>query len=370
MKNVLVDVVIIGAGLSGLMIAKKLTEIGLQVVLLERKSVVGSEASTKNHGWLHSGAYHSASHDDKNKAIEIARTCKYGFEQILSYAPEVVENPNMKTFALIQDKIGATIAEERWLDSKIEYSHISHSTFAKNFSKFLLPNSTQIFQVDDVGIDTTLLCRKLLWHCNQIGVEILFETQILEITGKKIIAKYHNQLCQIDASSVIYAAGAGIKDFLLRFSNVQVRVWESSLLIVPQVVNCNFFFTHANSINLINHLGKSIVGISRDTRQEIGQSQIDKTTANMRVLGKLAKVINMELDIPHISYACKKVDLTVNEFKTEHDLGISIFEPEEGHFLVVPGKMTAIPYMTDEIVRRIHRYIKSDFIGIRPLDQF
>jgi L-2-hydroxyglutarate oxidase LhgO len=71
------------------MLAKKLGYLGFSIVLVEQEEQFAGGASTRNEGWLHRGTYHANSIKDKNTAIQVARRCIYGYEQISKYAPEV-----------------------------------------------------------------------------------------------------------------------------------------------------------------------------------------------------------------------------------------------------------------------------------------
>ena len=52
-------VIVVGGGFAGLSIAARLSQTGLPVTLLEATQL-GFESSTRNQGWLHSGALHAA----------------------------------------------------------------------------------------------------------------------------------------------------------------------------------------------------------------------------------------------------------------------------------------------------------------------
>jgi L-2-hydroxyglutarate oxidase LhgO len=72
------DVVVIGAGVIGISIARALAEQGLQTLLLEREQRFGTGASTRNTGCIHAGVYY---HDDSLKG----RLCKRGREMLYAF---------------------------------------------------------------------------------------------------------------------------------------------------------------------------------------------------------------------------------------------------------------------------------------------
>lgn len=76
-KSISVDVAIVGAGVAGLMLTKKLSDLGFKVALIEKSSCVADGPSTRNEGWLHRGTYHAASIQDRSSAVQVARRCIY-----------------------------------------------------------------------------------------------------------------------------------------------------------------------------------------------------------------------------------------------------------------------------------------------------
>ena len=68
-----VDVVVVGAGVVGLAVARKLALAGQEVVLLEASSAIGTETSSRNSGVIHAGIYYS-------RDSLIARLCVRGKE--------------------------------------------------------------------------------------------------------------------------------------------------------------------------------------------------------------------------------------------------------------------------------------------------
>ena len=58
MSEISFDVVIVGAGVIGLSIARSLSEQGLSTVVLEKNSRSGDEISSRNSGVIHAGMYY------------------------------------------------------------------------------------------------------------------------------------------------------------------------------------------------------------------------------------------------------------------------------------------------------------------------
>lgn len=51
-------------------------------------------------------------------------------------------------------------------------------------------------------------------------------------------------------------------------------------------------------------------------------------------------------------------------------LNIAINEPIPGHIVILPGKMTEAPYLTDILTSYIHNRLDNPDIALRPCDEF
>ena len=75
------DVIVIGAGVIGLAVARKLQLEGREVILLERNDAFGMETSSRNSEVIHAGIYYPAG---SLKALH----CVQGKEMLYAYAKE------------------------------------------------------------------------------------------------------------------------------------------------------------------------------------------------------------------------------------------------------------------------------------------
>ncbi len=113
-KEIRTEIAVIGGGTGGLMTTKKLAELGYDVALIDKAPTFGSGPSTRNEGWLHRGTVHSGVIKESERAMKIAKRVMYGYEQIMSFAPESVEDLTSTTYALFKDAELAEVTEERW----------------------------------------------------------------------------------------------------------------------------------------------------------------------------------------------------------------------------------------------------------------
>ena len=88
-----VDAVVVGAGVVGLAVARKLVRSGLEVVMLEAASAIGTETSSHNSGVIHAGIYYP------QESLK-ARLCIRGKELLYDYC-EQRNIPHQRTGKLI-----------------------------------------------------------------------------------------------------------------------------------------------------------------------------------------------------------------------------------------------------------------------------
>src|SRR5262245_41882099 len=86
-------IVIVGGGSAGLACAVRLSQAGFPVTVFE-SSVLGSAASTRNQGWLHSGGLFAID------APAYARACHDSLEQTLRFCPDCLE-PQVSAMAYL-----------------------------------------------------------------------------------------------------------------------------------------------------------------------------------------------------------------------------------------------------------------------------
>ena len=72
-KNGESRLLIVGAGISGLMIAYRLAQYGIRPIVVESAEFVATGATTRNQGWLHAGTFHAQSISDPTLAAQVSR---------------------------------------------------------------------------------------------------------------------------------------------------------------------------------------------------------------------------------------------------------------------------------------------------------
>ena len=153
------DVLLVGGGIAGLMAAHKLSDLGLRVSLIEKQQTLASGPSTRNEGWLHRGTYHASSIRNRAAAIQVARRCIYGHEQLQRFAPEAVEDASIPSLALMRDEASIPEAISRWNEANVHYRAISHAEAKKIVPEASFESASGIFQVADASLNTRILYR-------------------------------------------------------------------------------------------------------------------------------------------------------------------------------------------------------------------
>ena len=373
-KEMCFDATIIGAGVTGLMLTKKLSEIGMKVALVEKEEKFASGPSTRNEGWLHRGTYHATSIVDKDLAMQVARRCIYGHEEIRRYAPEAIEEPDSSSYALVknQDKVDDVL--DRWDSAGVVFSPIDKAKLAMRLPEVRLGSISKAFEVADVSVNTRILYRKLLFDAEKAGSTHMPSARLsfdpLD-PQKSMLIRNDGDKQKISSSVYIHANGYGMKEeFEEQFGvEIPLRYWKSHLLLTQRLTSQSVFCIDPNEAAMINHGDISIVGMNEDAVEvaepdyvPISEKVTNIIEATQRLFsnseGKFAKPV-----------ACVKVDVADSKYD-KRSLGLKIFEPITDHICVLPGKMTEAPYTTDAMVRIVYDRLDGDGpIALRPMDR-
>lgn len=168
-------IVIAGGGIAGLSIARRLAEAGHAVTVLER-SRLGSGASTRNQGWLHSGAVFAAGHPG------IARLCYESLQQTLRLCPDCAEpGHNGAAFLLSDEGLDPGHWLHAWGEVGIPYAPIPSKELLGH-APALTPSVTRhAFLLPDRSIRVDVLLRSLAAAAARGGVEVRPGTEIVRL---------------------------------------------------------------------------------------------------------------------------------------------------------------------------------------------
>lgn len=168
-------VIVVGGGFAGLSIAARLSQTGLPVTLLEATQL-GFESSTRNQGWLHSGALHALDHPD------LARMCYAALQQTLAYCPECLEpDHDGMYYILCQSETAPESWTDAWSASGIPARAVPLDEIGKSLPGFERANARHAFLLPDRSFQPGLLLESLARTARQHGTEILTQTPVYEL---------------------------------------------------------------------------------------------------------------------------------------------------------------------------------------------
>jgi glycerol-3-phosphate dehydrogenase len=371
-KNLKVDVCLFGAGITGLLCAKRLTDLGLRVALVEKNETLANSPSTRNEGWLHRGTYHATSIRDRSSAVQVAKRCIYGHEQIKKYAPEAIEDSDLAAYALIKNSDIISEITSRWNEAEVKYRSVDLAQIAKSSPEVNLDDVSVGFQVYDLAINTRILYSKLTTDIIRSGVPIIKGViATFKNTQQAVINTIEGETKNIKASIFLYTAGYGTKEiFQQQFGiDINMRFWKSHLLILPRIATNAIYCLDPKEAVVVNHGNVAIAGMNEDAflceepNFEIVPEKVEELYKALENLFHLPKTL------PYQATACVKVDMAGSN-NSDRSLNISIHEPSANHLCVLPGKMTEAPYLADKLTQLIYSRLTDNRIALRPCDKW
>lgn len=366
------DVILVGGGITGLMAAQKLSDLGLRVALIERQTTFASGPSTRNEGWLHRGTYHASSIHDRTTAVQVARRCIYGHKQLRRFAPEAVEDADVLPLALLRDRERLSEVVSRWDEANVHYRPVSRAEAEKTVPDAPFDGVAGIFQVSDVSLNTRILYRKLLVLAQKSGCDFYLGAEIKSIEDRSVIIKNISEdILVMNAKKIVYSSGVGAKDIFKKYHGIDlpIRYWKSHLVITKRLANPGIFYLDPQEAAMMHHGDVSIVGFNEDAllSSEASYDVIPGRAENLRQ--GIRRMFPLWNHKQGMNVACVKVDY-VTDLDNARSLNIAINEPVPGHVLVLPGKMTEAPYLTDVLTSYLHDDLDNYDIALRPCDRF
>ena len=380
MKNIRemrTDVAVIGEGATGLMLTKKLTDLGYDVALVGKQKVVGSGPSTRNTGWLQRGTYHAASLENEAEALEVAKTCAYGSDQIRHYAPAAIEDAGRQTsFAVIGTDQLAEQATQRWDKANIPYRSVSLSDFSKENPEIGTGGIKHAFKVDDVTINPRILYQKLLTQSKRGGAQVMLDSKFQpKDNGNAEVTHADGSSTRLKSDLFVVTAGYGVKDVFREVTGdeVPVRLYKSHLLVFPRLTANNVFHIDRDESMVFNH-GTSSVMLQHHEDFVIDEPDFTVVPEKERKVFEAAhrlvpSVTNYDGD--YMPIACIKPEL-IKDASQARSLDVTIFPGTDNYLFVLPGKLTATPYVTDRLTQIIFNKgsEKTTRVAMRPSDVF
>ncbi len=353
-----VDAVVVGMGVLGLMIAKRLVDFGQKVAIIEQSQTLADGPSIKNHGWLHTGTVHALSVEDPIKASALVRKLQYGHKFFTDYAPECLNEPFISTYAASRDPLLADRARETWSRLGVPHQELSTDQFSE-IEPGIDPNAASFFfRSADSRINNRLLFAKLFTDIRRGGALALIGAQYEYENEQTIRVSSAEGESRITSPLYFYATGTALGESYAKLTGESLGMewWKSHLLFLPRITNASIIHLDHDSPIIINHENVSVVNRSYD--------EVPVTTPNSKVdLQEVERVFEvLSSHYPRArdyaaevrAVACLKPHIRSDDLLGRHDVGDVIYQPREGHRFALPGKMTEAPYVADSLVQSAH----------------
>lgn len=364
-----VDAVVVGMGILGLLLAKRLLDLGQTVVVLEKSPTIAHGASIKNHGWLHSGTSHTLSAKDMVQGTEIAKQLQYGHAFFKSYAPECFDDPFKPSYAITNDNARAMMAREIWSQCGVPYTEIPVSEFLQIEPNIDPSQVTAAFQIADGRINNRLMFMKLYTEIKQKGAAILTGASYEYESNNTIHVKSMYSELRVHSSLFFYATGANLNNSYQKLTGKSLNMhhYKSHLLYLPLVTQNSIIGLDNDSPIIVNHGNVSVVNrphdqvLSMNGDYRVDEAEVNRTLALLvRAYPNAARLSRDDVQ----AAACLKPSISDSGFS----VNASVHQPMPGHIFALPGKMTAAPYVADMLVNQAASQLNLNPITPRPFD--
>jgi glycerol-3-phosphate dehydrogenase len=365
------DAIVIGSGIQGLLLAKRLLDLGQSVALIEKSSTLAKGATSKNHGWLHQGTTHSLSAKDVAHGKRMAKQLQYGHAFFKSYAPECFDEPLQSTYAVTNSTERADYARKRWADCGVPFKELTAKEYFALEPEINRHALSYFFEVSDSRLNNRLLLMKLYAEIKAKGALILTSAEYEYESGNKILILSESGTYLLESPLFFYATGAGLDDCYRKLTNesLGLQYFKSQMLFMPKVSRNSLIQIDYSSPIVVNHGDLSVVNRSHDdvatinTDYEVNSLEVKRALASVYALSPKAKTIPAS---KIIAIACLKPSLPSGSAEQSLSVDSYMSEPRKGHFFVLPGKMTSAPYVTDELIKKVAPYLNLSMVTPRP----
>lgn len=259
-------ILIVGGGFAGLALAARLAQAGLPVTLLEAASRVGDQASTRNQGWLHSGAFFALDHP------QLARWCYQSLRQTLAFCPEAIE-PGLEGMLYVASRLETrtTAWTRAWDEAGIPYVEVPHNEALELLAGVDPGRIQRVFRLPDRAFRPDVLLEALAAQARNAGVEIRLQTPVTRLLSSDgaTVGVVTGRGEEIRGCRVVLATGvltSELAPWLLRppsgtqpgYSPVIIKI--HLVATHPELSRVPFCVLDAEGFNHLPHLQTSVFG--------------------------------------------------------------------------------------------------------------
>jgi glycerol-3-phosphate dehydrogenase len=367
------NAVIFGSGIQGLLLAKRLLDLGQAVALVEKQDTIAKGASSKNHGWIHQGTTHSLSAVNPVQGKETAQRLQYGHNFFKTYAPDCFDKPWNSSYAVTNDAVRADYARQRWTECDVPFKELTADQYFALEPEINRGAVSYFFEVSDSRLNNRLLLMKLYTEIKNKGALILTEADYEHAGDYAVKINSLQGNYQLHAPLFFYATGADIDNCYRKLTGnkLGVQCFKSHLIFTPQLSRYTMIDIDYSSPIIVNHGNLSAINRSHDEvpadsdDYEVDPAEIKRMLAATYELFPAIKKMTAD---KIIATACLKPCIPVSKFNPHLSVDASLHEPKPGHFFTLPGKMTAAPYVTDEAIKAAASRLNLGPITPRPYE--
>lgn len=367
-----VDAVVVGTGVLGLMIAKRLVDFGQSVALIEQSTTLADGPSIRNHGWLHTGTTHSLSAHSPEQAEATVRKVQYGHKFFTEYAPECLAEPFTSTYAVTRDPLLAERARETWSRHGVPHKELSADEFSQIEPGIDPEAASFFFRTGDSRINNRLLFAKLLTDIKRGGAIALTGAQYEYEDERTIRVSSAEGESRITSPLYFYATGPGLGESYAKLTGESLGMewWKSHLLFLPRITGASVIHLDRESPIVINHGDVSVVNRSHDEvpvtspNYDVDAEEVERAFEVVSRHYPRARDYAAEVR----AVACIKPIVRSSDPAQRHNVEEVVLQPRVGHIFVSPGKMTKAPYLADSLVRSVHEKLDLSPISRRPIE--
>ncbi|MFD8416890.1 NAD(P)/FAD-dependent oxidoreductase [Streptomyces sp. NPDC059650] len=207
------DIGIIGGGCAGLFLARELALLNCDCVVIE-KNPAASHASTRNQGWLQSGAFYAATND-----IVAARGCREGYEYITrTYRDTILQE--VESYYLFRTEQGLAETIERCRRQNIPIAEVTDNEIRQLQATNSILYGTPLDYVarsEDWPFDTHHLLQSIANEIASQGVEHIEVDSMSDIAAARESNSWKVDLGdgkRVDCRTLVLACGAYIPELL------------------------------------------------------------------------------------------------------------------------------------------------------------
>ncbi len=364
------DVVIVGGGVAGLCTACALAELGMRVLLVEKKDRLAPNSSSKNEGWWHAGTQHGYGIDDPEEAVRVAKRCLYGTKWLMGMVPFAVEEVDQPAFALLNDEDGAERAESRWTAAGVPFVRSKPSAL-RALAPTLRTWPGPVYRVEDRTIDNTVLFRWLGTRIRALGGTIMTASDIQFLGAESAVISNTDGDFLVRPNCFVHAAGISTGDLLKKLFDFDlgVRTWQSHLLMTKRLFPPTVLVLDTGGATVVHHDRVSLTGVNGEASQVSPFTGEELPGARDALTSALTNLVGS----PHLGrfevVACAKADRG-GDGKRRSVEAVWGEVDATNHFYLLPGKMTEAPFAAHGLAGELHRRYRDEEVSLRPCDKF